>query len=263
MIPQLEKLVLNGNSLMGIIPSEISQLSDTLKAFGVSDNSLTGSVPFEHFLQLSDTLEFLTIGGNKFDTWSIPTEIGYFSKLTNLGLSSSWLTGTIPDEIGNCSLMKILLLSNLGGTIPTILGSMTDLEQLFLGETNLSGSIPNELGNCTLMSTLDFSLNPKVRGTIPTSLGRMTNLQNLWLDTTQLSGTVPSEFVSLTRLTTFDIFFSDITGSINSIFCGGDPITGEVDEDTCNEKRLEWESLSSDCFGDQPEVECCCCTSCN
>ena len=159
--------------------------------------------------------------------------------------------------------MKILTLSNLGSTIPTTLGSMTDLEQLFLYETNLSGSIPNELGNCTLMVSIGFSKCPDVRGTIPTSLGRMTKLQNLWLQQTRVSGTVPSEFVSLTELRLFNIFDTNIVGSINSIFCGGDPITGEVDEDTCNEKRLEWESLRSDCRGDEPEVECCCCTLCS
>ena len=77
--------------------------------------------------------------------------------MTNLFLQATSLTGTIVDELGNCTLMKDLgLFSNeLYGTIPTTLGLMTNLEALWLFDNEqLAGTVPTEFGNLNNLTIL-------------------------------------------------------------------------------------------------------------
>ena len=134
-ISQLERLDFSNNFLEKSIPTEIGQLSDVMTAFGAGNNALTGSVPIELFLSMANTLDFLSLGQNEFDNWNIPTEIGLLTRLTNLYLPQASITGTIPDEIGNCNSLEGLALgdnSGLGGTVPSSIGRMSNLKGIGL-----------------------------------------------------------------------------------------------------------------------------------
>ncbi|CAA3028171.1 probable leucine-rich repeat receptor kinase At1g35710 [Olea europaea subsp. europaea] len=80
-----------------------------------------------------------------------PPQIGKFSKLVYLGLSTNQLTGTIPARIEKLSKLNYLDLStnHLTGQIPTSLSRLTSLRTLDLTSNKLSGPIPPKFGNLT------------------------------------------------------------------------------------------------------------------
>ena len=82
-------------------------------------------------------------------TGSIPLEIGYFTNLIVLNLSSNELSGLIPSEMGNLTNLNYLYLdgNKLSGPIPPELGNMQNLNELLLNGNHLYGQIPDEICN--------------------------------------------------------------------------------------------------------------------
>ncbi|MBC6473766.1 MAG: putative Ig domain-containing protein [Hormoscilla sp. GM102CHS1] len=103
---RVTKIELGENSLSGMLPSELSSLSN---------------------------LQVLTLYNNKDLSGTIPSELGSLSKLQILDLSDKYdffgmnLSGTIPSELGSLSKLQILELDGnyLSGTLPSFLGSST------------------------------------------------------------------------------------------------------------------------------------------
>ena len=83
-------------------------------------------------------------------TGTIPPELGQLTELKQLRLSSSYripsniLTGPIPPELANLSKLEVLGLSGnfLSGNIPDSLSHLEHLRSLSLGENFLNGCIP-------------------------------------------------------------------------------------------------------------------------
>ncbi|KAK4586694.1 hypothetical protein RGQ29_023740 [Quercus rubra] len=98
---------------------------------------------------------------------SIPREVGMMGSLTQLDLSSNFLTGPIPSSIGNLS----------------------ELQQLYLDTNNIFGSIPEELGLLRKLWVVQL-LNNILTGPIPTSIGKMVELSDLKLHRNKLSGPI-------------------------------------------------------------------------
>mgnify|MGYP000244624135 CR=1 FL=1 len=90
-------------------------------------------------------------------------EVYSVENTTELDLSTSGLTGSIPPEIGN----------------------LTNLTFLNLGGNELTGSIPPEIGNLTNLTYLDLRVN-QLTGFIPPEIGYLTNLTYLELKNNQL-----------------------------------------------------------------------------
>ena len=162
LMTSLQRLELFQNAITGTIPTEVGQLSDSLSLFSANVNFLTGTVPLEHFIKLSDTLVALGLGDNNFEMGSstIPTEIGLLSKLTSLHLGGAGFMSTIPNEFGNCTSMRRLILHDnfhLTGTIPTTIARMTDLELLTLWSNELTGTVPTEFGTLTSLTRLGMA----------------------------------------------------------------------------------------------------------
>jgi len=131
---------------------------------------------------------------------SIPQEIGNLTELTWLFLSGNQLSGSIPPEIGNLTQLDSLELTGnqLSGSIPPEIGNLTQLDtELSLSKNQLSGSIPPEIGNLTLLMGLYLDEN-QLSGSIPPEIG---NLTLLWLelDKNQLTGDIPSSLSNLTN----------------------------------------------------------------
>ncbi|OEL14411.1 hypothetical protein BAE44_0024570 [Dichanthelium oligosanthes] len=149
-------------------------------------------------------------------------------RVVALELSSQGLTGTIspavanklsgeiPDTIGNCRVLEILLMddNSFQGDIPATLKNMAGLALLNLTNNKLNGSIPGNLGSLTDKQELYLSHN-NLSGLIPELLGNSASLLRLYLSFNNLQGDVPEAGV-----------FRNLTGlSIvgNNALCGGIP----------------------------------------
>lgn len=91
---------------------------------------------------------------------SIRTEIGTFSDLMELTLTTNQIGGTLPTQLGQLPKLNLLDLSDnrLNGTLPTELGNILTLIELRLAFNNLEGSLPS-LGDMPSLSVLDLSSN--------------------------------------------------------------------------------------------------------
>ncbi|CAJ1934439.1 unnamed protein product [Cylindrotheca closterium] len=217
LLTNLNHLNLDGNMLYGNLPS-LSQL-DLLQVLWMSSNELTGPLPKE----LPPSLANLDLQDNSF-LGAIPVEWQSMTDLFFLGLRLNDLT-SLPGEF-------LLPLSNL--------------RYLDLEGNEIQGTIPTEIGSNTKLESLYLEKN-RIQGTIPTELASLTTLSELLLyGNGRLGGTVPQEFSQLTNLKFFWIHGTDISGSIDDIFCVDDFV----------------QSLSADCAGDPVEVSCTCCSQC-
>ena len=138
-------------------------------------------------------------------------------EITELGLDSNQLTGTIPSKLGSLTNLQRLHLSRnqLTGTIPSKLGSLTNLRELHLSSNRLTGTIPSELEDLTNLQRLQLDYN-QLTGTIPSELGDLTALGYLFLEGNQLTGTIPSELKSLTNVVHLHLSHNQLTGTIPS-----------------------------------------------
>ena len=116
---------------------------------------------------------------------------------TNLSLQDNQLTGEIPPEMGNLTLLTDLYLqgNQLTGLSPEI-GNLTILSKLYLYSNQLTGEIPPEIGNLTHLTGLLLYDN-QLTGTIPTEIGNLTNLEVLYLSDNQLTGEIPESICNL------------------------------------------------------------------
>jgi Leucine-rich repeat (LRR) protein len=112
--------------------------------------------------------------------------------------------------------------NQLQNFLPTSLGDLTSLKDFRAQHNLLSGPIPTELAHLSMLQTL-FLNNNTFGGAIPDALARLVELRSLQLHGNRFLGLMPPALcVSMSQLT----------------------------------------ELSSDCAGDDPEVQCDCCTSC-
>ncbi|KAF2310531.1 hypothetical protein GH714_013758 [Hevea brasiliensis] len=134
---------------LGEIPLQLCKL-DNLHLIDLSHNNLSGHIPYclrsrnDDWLapissvQPEQPVEFTT--KNNFYFYQ-PRILRYFS---GIDLSCNNLTGEIPPEIGNLSMIKVLNLSHnkLVGPIPPTFSNLKQIESLDLSYNNLDGKIP-------------------------------------------------------------------------------------------------------------------------
>ena len=132
------------------------------------------------------------------------------------GQDSAYLAGTIPVELGNLSILRVLVLANneVTGSIPTELASLSELTVLDLSGNGLTGGIPAELGDLRKLVALDIENNPDLGGAIPPELGDIPTLTSLVLNRTGLTGSIPSQLGDLTNLRGLGLERNNLTGSI-------------------------------------------------
>uniref|UniRef100_A0A0D9XTA0 non-specific serine/threonine protein kinase n=1 Tax=Leersia perrieri TaxID=77586 RepID=A0A0D9XTA0_9ORYZ len=176
-LSKLEILRASHNNFSGSIPTTITNITG-LVHLDFSRNSISGVLPF-HLSNLTGMT-----------SRSSPTTFGHYVPILNMSvdtkahelyyqesvifevvtidLSSNFLTGEIPKEIGFLDGVKNLNLSwnQFNGRIPSSIGLMRSLESLDLSKNNLSGEIPSSLSNLTYLSYLDVSYN-HLTGRIP------------------------------------------------------------------------------------------------
>lgn len=135
-------------------------------------------------------------------TGSLPRELGEFSMLQSLYLNINSLSGTIPLELGySSSLSDIDLGYNmLSGSVPPSIWNLCDrLVSLRLHANSLSGSVPEPAlpnSTCKNLQVLDMGKN-KLSGTFPEFLTRFLGLRELDLGDNVLSGSIPDSLAAL------------------------------------------------------------------
>ncbi|XP_064995155.1 receptor-like protein EIX2 [Musa acuminata AAA Group] len=177
----LKTLSLRSNAFNGSIP-QLSSLP-SLRILDLSNNNLSGTIPqsFGDFSVLkSDPMYQCCYFNNETfseeDMWLFikGSEIKYttirqLSIDTLIDLSNNYLSGNIPEELGNLHGLRSLNLSEnyLIGQIPRSIGEMKQLEVLDLSRNNLSGAIPSGLEALNFLNQLNLSYN-NLSGRIPT-----------------------------------------------------------------------------------------------
>ncbi|XP_078153825.1 receptor kinase-like protein Xa21 [Carex rostrata] len=233
----LQLLHLSNNQLQGVLPSSITNLSNSLLELSLDSNPISGSMPAE-FRKLNN-LNFLDLS-RMFLSGSIPVEIGNLSKLEALDLSNNMISGQIPSTFSNLTQMTLLYLENnvLEGGIPPELSSMKLLILLNFSNNKLAGEIPKEImGLPSLSISLDLShnyltgilspeigylknlqsihlSNNKLSGEIPSTIDGCQELQSLYLDSNLLRGTIPSSLSKLIGLQILDVSNNSFSGRV-------------------------------------------------
>jgi len=136
-------------------------------------------------------------------------------RVRRLQLAANNLTGTIPPELADISLLSTVRLGNnsLAGPIPTGLGRLSSLWLLEMDANNLTGSIPAELGGLSQLAFLNLAGN-SLSGAIPPELGNSPALERLELHGNNLTGSVPENLGNLSRLWSLSLQENALTGPL-------------------------------------------------
>ncbi|PWA25473.1 Concanavalin A-like lectin/glucanase, subgroup [Artemisia annua] len=78
-----------------------------------------------------------------------------------LNLSSSFLIGKIPNELGKLEMVQVIDISNNNflGNIPISIQSCRNIQSLDLSQNKLTGIIPEDFGNMLTLEHLNISFN--------------------------------------------------------------------------------------------------------
>jgi len=255
----VQEISLNGNNLVGSLPSELGNLGN-MTELGMCSNYINGSIP-SSFGNLGN-LGYCGLYNNQL-SGSIPPELGNLANLVFLELERNQLSGSIPSTLENMTSLRVLDLSEnqITGSIPSTIGNLPHLEFLYLRENRLSGAVPPELGYLPNLIYLFLDAN-QLTGSIPSSLGNLSNLQTLSLRDNQITGSIPSELGNLGNLNTLFLFNNQLSGNIpselgnlthlDSLYLDHNNLSGEIPVSFTNlnsistyELKLEYNCLSA------------------
>ncbi|KAL5794814.1 hypothetical protein ACOSP7_003408 [Xanthoceras sorbifolium] len=170
-LPSLTILNISRNALEGNIPSSISDMN-SLIILDLSYNHLLGEIP-EHLAKnssfyvprINDTASPLM---GKDETVEFRTKtMSYFycgkilTNMSGIDLSYNKLTGKIPFQIGNLTMIHTLNLSHnkLTGPIPPTFSNLKQIESLDLSYNNLNGKISPQLLELNTLEVFNVAYN--------------------------------------------------------------------------------------------------------
>lgn len=155
----LQFLDLSNNNLFGEVPSCLNNISFWTKESQILSNSGRRS-SFQQTRGL--TVDFFT-KGRLYTYEGAPRSL-----MIGINMASNQLTGNIPTEMGDLSVLRSLNLSNnlLTGAIPVSFQNLENLESLDLSHNKLSGKIPREITQLYALSTFSVAFN-NLSGEIP------------------------------------------------------------------------------------------------
>jgi uncharacterized protein YjbI with pentapeptide repeats len=164
------------------------------------------------------------------------------ANLKKLNLSSNKLSGSLPAEIGHCTIID---LSNnmLSGNVSRIQSWGNYVEVIELSSNSLTGSLPNQTSQFLRLTSLKIAKNSVV-GALPPVLGTYPELQVIDLSLNQLNGVLlPSLFTS-THLASLKLSGNNISGSIPLQEIGNTTSIGSVEDLSLVSLDLSNNSLS-------------------
>lgn len=203
---------------------------------------------------------------NKIEFWKgVDTDIvNGERRVVRLNLGVMNLDGRLPDEIGNLTALKRLLLSEnkkLVGPLPEGLYNLESLETLIIKFSGIEGGISSSISKLTNLDTLDLwgdlryaanhtpiSCN-RLSGYLPKELGELKKLRFLRIGRNDFEGELPNEIGKMENLNFFDFADCKIEGGIPksfgkmnnlvTMFASGNRLTKPIPEDLCNAEKLE------------------------
>lgn len=186
------RLELNGVGLDGTLPAEMANLT-SLRFLALVGNKLRG------------TLAFLPKLKNVEEVW----------------LYANQLSGSIPDNINECTALKVLLLNSnqLEGVVPAGMCYITGLQKLDLRNNKLSGVLPI-FWNLTPLLTHFEVANNQLKGPLPERLGGLPFLQRIDMSFNQFTGAVPSLWGNLPSLTFLNLSANKLSGNLPPTLSG-------------------------------------------
>ncbi|KAL5835454.1 hypothetical protein ACOSQ4_014951 [Xanthoceras sorbifolium] len=229
-IKTLKNLELWNHNQKGNIPEKIGNLNN-LETFNLYGNQqISGTIPPTIFnISSLDTIDFAfnRLSGNiPDDMCSIPSSLGQCKELLRISLDNNKLTGIIPRNIGNLSLLQELYLdtSDLKGniyflyylqdSIPPEIGNLHNLKILNLHNNSLTGIIPSIIFNISKLESIGLYMN-RFSGPLPSTIGlRLSNLKELILWDNELNGIIPGSISNASELTILELSSDSFSGPI-------------------------------------------------
>ncbi|CAJ1930819.1 unnamed protein product [Cylindrotheca closterium] len=170
-------------------------------------NGLSGTVPSEIAL-LSNSLVRLEMSqdgiGSSAISGSIPPELGELTLLESISLANNAFSGTLPAEIGKWTKATAVDVrgNELRGAIPIDIFRLTSLTSLSL-ERNQFTLLPRQIGDLSALKQLDASFNRI--GYLPPEIGNLRLLRRLDISNNQIESPIPSTFGKLMDLISLDL----------------------------------------------------------
>mmetsp|Transcript_56230 Transcript_56230/g.136284 ORF Transcript_56230/g.136284 Transcript_56230/m.136284 type:complete len:976 (+) Transcript_56230:384-3311(+) len=246
-LPLLRSFALNQNQLTGTIPPILLGKNEAqLRYFIVDQNHLTGTIPP---LRTQSAMEYFLVEDNNLNG-TIPLSLYAQPSLLLATLSRNNLSGTIAEQIdGLASVEQVEVRGNsFTGPLPRRLGNLKQLRRAWFSDNQLTGPIPETWSGLRDIESIDLS-NNNLSATLPENLS--TQWQSLDFFSVEsnpmMDGSVPNSLGELPTLTTFDLRDTGFTSGLEEVFCSKDVLPT---------------SISADCGGEVPQIECSCCSSC-
>ncbi|KAF7088810.1 hypothetical protein CFC21_091879 [Triticum aestivum] len=139
--------------------------------------------------------------------------------LAVLELCYNQFRGSIPPELGSCSMLRVLKAghNNLSGTLPDELFNATLLESLSFPRNSLEGKLQgSHIVKLSNLGTLDLGDN-SISGEIPESIGHLKKLEELHLNNNNMSGELPPSLTNCTNLITIDLKSNNFSGQLAKV----------------------------------------------
>ncbi|XP_056175055.1 receptor-like protein 13 [Syzygium oleosum] len=212
----LESLDLSNNNFMGEIPEILAKDCTSLNTLKLSGNSLQGQM-LPRYSNLRN-LKLLYLDNNRF-RGDITPGILNSSLLMVLDVSHNFVSGTLPNWIGDIQYLQGLMLANnlLVGPLPFSLCNLRYLDSLDLSSNNLGPDLPR-CANFTFMRFLHLS-NDTLAGHFPEFLSRASSIVILDLRHNALPGEIPGWISLLRNLRVLLLQGNNFEGSIPLDLC--------------------------------------------
>ncbi|GLT69600.1 hypothetical protein SLA2020_417380 [Shorea laevis] len=214
----LTYLSISFNSLNGVLPGSIANLSTSLQHLYAYNCKIYGNIPLE--IGNLSNLMVLSLSSNHL-TGPIPGTIGRLQQLQGLYLGSNRLQGTIPNDL--CHLDRLYELESdynqLTGSMPECFANLTSLRHLNLGYNNLSSTIPSNFWSLRYILEVNLSAN-SFSGPLPLDFGNLKVLISMDLSRNQLSSNLPSTIGDIKDLTYLSLAENALEGNIPQSFNG-------------------------------------------
>jgi Leucine-rich repeat (LRR) protein len=198
----LDNLQINDNFLTGTIPESIQRLKKNV-LFYINDNFFSG--PLDAFSGCLSAIDF-SFFGNRF-SGTIPELFFELTALNSLDLSSNFLYGQIPDNIGlsPALITAKFRLNYFTGTLPVSLSFLDSLD-LFIVDTNILTGDPSVAfsENMTSLNTVDLSSN-LFSGTLGAALFSPPIIQSFCAVRNCFQGSLPIEVCDAENLLTLSL----------------------------------------------------------
>jgi hypothetical protein len=133
-------------------------------------------------------------------------------------LSTTWLRGSLPTELGKLTMLQSLVLNEnrLAGSLPSQLMRLTNLVELAMHENVLVGPLPSAIGNLRALERIDLTGN-SLTGSLPISLGMLTRLLSVEIASNALWGPLPpGVLANWPRLEALALRGNQLSGTIPS-----------------------------------------------